>query len=720
MNVKWLGWCVVGLFWAAAAHAQNGQAISGHVVDESGGAIPGAAVVIETASGVAVGIATGDDEGMFRVTGVPEGQFVVRAGSERFEETAVRIGVRAGVDPEPVRLILRVAGVSEDVGVIVDRLQIEKDESASRVTIVSSAEMSTLAVRDSFDAIALMPGVEVRHAGGPIGEGSLTMYGISGQPTAPTANVVALNGVPLNNGLLPETSLNMLPFNLIDRLQMVHGPGSSAYGSNAMTGVLDFATARPSNVAEGQVAATFGNRWGTHEGAARVGGAGPKYSWLAGGTYRETDGHLQPRERTDFSDARKSNMAFLGDAQVGSTKVSGALAYYDSDEHNPDVRTPNRSPLVQSERLHANIGVSHRLAPGMDVDATYIHGQFDGRSRETFDTAVYGFGQTASRPGDPTDQSARSHGIVGRFTWNASGSLLSAGVDAHSARSRDNLTGISSSGNIRGLFVQHRYLAFDARLSLSAGYRFDKASTYSDASHSPKFGAVWRTPGGRWLVRGTVSRAFSAPTFSQLFSTGFVRGNSSLVAQTLFLREVAAEWRPAVGLNVGVSLFRATLDNPIFPRFNPAINATQFTNVSPGSDNKGGAITADYRLRAWSVGASYAHLDPGSATFHTWKHTFKMLGAYSTPRWSVGVNLRSQSDGYWADGFARSADDFTVAGARASVRPLDHITLVLTADNLSNEVYATTANIGTVAGVSTNTGIPRPGRSVALAVEVGF
>ncbi|MGE3843394.1 MAG: TonB-dependent receptor plug domain-containing protein, partial [Vicinamibacterales bacterium] len=677
-------------------------------------------IVVETTNGTAVANTAGDGEGMFRVTGVPEGEFVVRARSDRFDETSARVGVKTGVDPDPIRLILRVAGVSEGVRVVVDRLQIEKDESASRVTFVSSAQISTLAVRDAFDAIALMPGVDVRHAGGPLGEGSLTMYGISGQPTAPTANMVALNGVPLNNGLLPETSLNMLPFNLIDRVQMVHGPGSSAYGSNAMTGVLDFVTSRPSNAAEGRVSATLGNRWGTREGAARVGGAGSTYSWLAGGTYRETDGHLQPRDRMDFSDARKSNVAFLGDTRVGATKVSAALVYYDANEHNPDVRTPNRSPLVESERLHASVGMSHQLSPGLDVDATYIYGAFDGRSRETFDTAVYGFGQTASRPGDPTDQRAHSHGLVGRFTWNVSGSLLSGGVDTHRAETTDNLTHISTTGNTRGFFLQHRYLALNGRLSLSTGYRFDKASTYSETSHSPKFGAVWRAPGGRWLVRGTVSRAFTAPTFSQLFSTGFVRGNGNLVAQTLFLREVGGEWRPVPGLTVGASLFRVSLEHPIFPRFNAAINATQFTNVSPGSDNKGATASADYRLRAWSIGASYAYLDPGSATFHTWKHTFKAQGGYAATRWSLGVNVRNQSDGYWADGFARPADDFTVAGARLTARPVDHVTLMLTADNLTNEVYATTANIGTVAGVSTNTGIPRPGRSLTVGVEVGF
>ncbi|MEQ1710122.1 MAG: TonB-dependent receptor, partial [Hyphomicrobium sp.] len=253
-----------------------------------------------------------------------------------------------------------------------------------------------------------------------------------------------------------------------------------------------------------------------------------------------------------------------------------------------------------------------------------------------------------------------------------------------------------------------------------AGYRYDTFSTYPEASHSPKLGLVWRDANRRWLARLNLSRAFSAPTFSQLFSTGFVRGNPNLVAQTLWLREGGVEVRPVTAVNIGLSVFRVTLDDPIFPRFNPAINATQFTNVSPGSKTTGATVTVDYGVAHWLATGSYTYLDPGSATFHTWAHTTKAQFGYGAERWSAAMTLRSQRGGYWADGFARPAEDYTVVGARASFTVLPRLKLVLTSENLTDEAYATTANIGTVAGVSNNTGIPRPGRFFSIGFQAGL
>jgi len=611
--------------------------------------------------------------------------------------------------------------VLPEVTVTVDRLQMERDESSSNVQILERPDFEALPVQDTFDALALMPNVDVRRAGSVFGEGSITMYGISGQPFAPTSNVIAVNGVPLNNGLLPETSLNMLPLKLIERFEMIQGPGSSAYGSNATTGVLNLVTRRPQRQLEGGVDATVASRWDTHDGSAYAGGGqGNDYSWVVGGSLSETDGNLQPSGRKDFSDSRKKSVAFFGDKTFNTTRISTGFIYYDDDEHNPDVRTPNRSQLTEGQRTHFNAGISHSFTDQVSIEATYMYNYFDGTTQETFDTRVFGFGPNALRPSGPTDQTTESNGVVARVNWNTEHNLLTLGLEAQNAEITDNLSRVSNSGNTRGVFVQDRFLAFDDQLSLNFGYRYDKASIYSDASNSPKFGFVWKPKGSIWLVRGNVSKAFNAPTFNQLFSTGFVRGNPNLVAQTLLLKEVDTELRPMPALNLGLSIFHVTLDNPIFPRFNSAINATQFTNVSPGSKDKGATLTAEYHPGAWLVGASYTYLDPGTATFHTWENTAKFYAYYKASRWSVGGDVRHQSNGYWADNFANPANDYTVVDLRAAYMLARQLKLLVGAENLTDEDYATTASIGNVAGVPNNTGVPRPGRYFTVGLEASF
>lgn len=715
--------CLVAVAPTARATAQTVRALTGTVIDQSGGAVAAALVTVSAQDGATVATATTDPQGTFRIEVADAGALTVRVEAGLFEPASVDVRPGTGGEPARLTIVLRVAGLTETVGVRVsiDRLQVAQDESSSRVRLLERRDLDVLPVRDPFGALVTMPNVDMRQSGSPIGEGSITMYGVSGQPLAPTSNVIALNGVPLNTGLLPETSLNLVPFILVERFELVQGPGSSAYGSNATTGVLNMTTRRQTRPVEAAVELSVASRWNTRDTAGWAGGGqGRSYNWLVGGSWRDTDGHLQPAGRTDYSDARKQNVAALAERQVGSARLSAGVVRFESDEHNPDVRTPNRAQRLETTRLHANAAAAWTPSAATALDVTFVHNASQGRSRETFDTRVIGFGLSASRPSDPSDQRAHSNGVIGRAHWTTARNLLMAGAEVHDAEVTDNLTMRQNSGHTTGVFVQNRYLAVDGQLSISAGFRYDKASTYDEASSSPKVGVVWKPTGGRWLVRGNVSRAFNAPTFSQLFSTGFVRGNPGLVAQTLLLGEVGAEVRPSAFLNLGVSVFRLSLDNPIFPRFNAAINATQFTNVSVASDNAGGMVTADYRRAGWLAGASYTYLDPGQATFHTWRHTGKVFAAWTAGRVSLGAELRGQTEGYWADGFARPADDYAVINARISYAPLARLTLTATAENLGNARYATSANIGNVAGVSNNTGIPRPGRFFAVGLRAAL
>ena len=607
------------------------------------------------------------------------------------------------------------------VTVTVDRLQMQRDESPSNISIVDRNDFEKLPVRDAFDALSLMPNVNVRRAGSVFGEGSITMYGLSGQPFAPTNNVIAINGVPLNSGLLPEISLNFVPLILINRFELIQGPGSSAYGSNATTGVLNLVTRRAERPAQGGADLTVASRWDTAYGSGYVGsGAAGDYSIVAGVYGGDTDGHLQPSGRTDFSDASKRNAAVLGEKTFGATRVFSALLYQGIEEHNPDVRGPLRATFNDSERTHFHLGARHTVTPQVDVEAIYTYNDFSGSSVETFNTQTIGFGTNASRPPDPSDQSTRSNGLMGRVIWNAGSNSLTAGAEFQDARLEDLIVRRSYSGNTRGFFLQDHYLAFDDQLSLQAGYRYDKASTYSDPSHSPRLGAVWRPKGENWLIRANLSKAFNAPTFNQLFSAGFVRGNPNLVAQTVVLRELGGEVTPLPGLRLGASVFRATLDNPIFPRFNAAINATQFTNVSSGSDNNGATLTGEFRTGNWLMGGSYTYLDPGNATFHNWRHSGKLYGYYRGAGWTIGGDVLAASEGYWADDFLRPAENYAVINLRATYDVTRGVRLVAGVENLTNESYATTASIGNVAGVPNNTGIPRPGRFFTAGVELSF
>ena len=83
--------------------------------------------------------------------------------------------------------------------VTADRQQLPASEVSSPVRVISKPQIEALPVKDVTEALATLPNVNIRRSGGPDGEPSLGMYGISAQPRSSTSTTLAIDGVPLNS-----------------------------------------------------------------------------------------------------------------------------------------------------------------------------------------------------------------------------------------------------------------------------------------------------------------------------------------------------------------------------------------------------------------------------------------------------------------------------------------------------------------------------------------
>jgi len=618
----------------------------------------------------------------------------------------------------------------DTVVVNADRQQTPRNESASPVRVVTRTQIESLPVKDVTEALAGLPNVNIRRSGGPDGEPSVGLYGISAQPRSSSSTTLAIDGVPLNNGMFPEASLNVLPMSLVERVELVQGPASAAYGNNAKLGVVNLVTRRPSQFggeAYGSVA-----RWNTNEVGGSIGGGfGGGGRYLLGYDRRRTDGHLQPSDRADFSNSALQNVAAFADKAFGALILSAAYVRYEWDRTNPSYLVQPGTPAASNpvgtpsatfengRREHLHVGAAYQFTPAFSGELVYTHNTFDEQTR--FNAAYgtpSGFGST-----NPTDQATVSNGLIAKGTWETARNLLTFGFERQLGELEDRVTGARTRGQTNGWFVQDRYRAFDNQLVLSAGYRYDKFSFYDEASSSPKLGFVWKPAGLPWLVRGNVARAFSAPSFNQLFGSF---GNPKLVATTFDLQELGVEFRPAQNATIGATIFATSTTNPIFPRprnQNPICApgaGNCFVNV-PG-DLKTRGMTLDFRwapTRAWTLGGSYTYLDPEENTFATSANVFKLDTTYRSGPWTASATLRRETGRYFQDNHASPFPNFTVIDAALRYRANKSLTLSLIVENLTNETYATTQI------VSTNAAFPalpimRPERYATLRADYRF
>src|SRR5690606_18691353 len=153
------------------------------------------------------------------------------------------------------------------------------------VTVVTGEDLQRQQIRHAADALRSLPGVSVnRAAGSPAG---LTQVRIRGAEANHT--LVLIDGIEANAGSSGEFDFSDLMIEDIERIEVIRGPQSALYGSNAIGGVINVITKRGG----GPLAITAraeGGSFGTKGGAARVSGGNERIWGSATVQHQRSDG----------------------------------------------------------------------------------------------------------------------------------------------------------------------------------------------------------------------------------------------------------------------------------------------------------------------------------------------------------------------------------------------------------------------------------------------
>jgi len=132
------------------------------------------------------------------------------------------------------------------------------DESLAPVIVIDRDEIARSGAQDVADLLRFHAGLDIGRNGGAGQATSLFMRGTDSNHT-----LVLLDGIRINPGTLGGAAIQNLTPNLIERIEIVKGPRSTLYGSDAIGGVINIITRRESAGASGRVeaeAGTFGTR----------------------------------------------------------------------------------------------------------------------------------------------------------------------------------------------------------------------------------------------------------------------------------------------------------------------------------------------------------------------------------------------------------------------------------------------------------------------------
>ncbi len=306
---------------ATAAPQMRGTGISGLVEDALGGAIAGA--LVRATCGDVVREVRTDTAGRFVLGGLPHVPCRVRASADLFTPIAHEVDLSAGRDAQ-VRFVVELAGIASEVVVTPARGEQERTfDVPEAVGITTREELESRPVRILPQALQEETGILVQQT--TTAQGSPFIRGFSAQRV-----VYLLDGVRFNTSTYRAGATQYLGWidpASIQRLEIVRGPSSVQYGSDALGGTVNVLTQRPDVVpagtqASGQLeveAATADLGAGIHAfGQART----TRFA-LRGGASTRAAGDLRPGNGIDSHSALTRYLGLPSTASYGRLPGTG-------------------------------------------------------------------------------------------------------------------------------------------------------------------------------------------------------------------------------------------------------------------------------------------------------------------------------------------------------------------------------------------------------------
>jgi outer membrane cobalamin receptor len=349
---------VVAVLWALAPtlSAAGPASVQGRVIDPAGQPVAGAAVTLRAPSGAARSARTAPD-GSFAFTELAPGSYDVIVSADGFRAEPAR--VTAGADESAAVVVpLRLAALTDSVVVSASYVDVPTSEATSNVLAITRREIADRQFVTVADALRLVPGMTIAPTGGL---GSVTSLFPRGGESDYT--LVLVDGVKQNSVGGGFDFGHLTTFGL-KQIEVVRGPQSAVFGSDAIGGVVQLRSAiggRPA--ARGLIEA---GSFGTTRLAVGSTGTRGAFDWGVSLERASSDGWTDvapgSADLVTNDDYRASDLALAANWRAGS-----------------------RSTL----RIDARVGTNDRGNPGpFGSNPVGAYGGIDRVSRGTNDTGT--------------------------------------------------------------------------------------------------------------------------------------------------------------------------------------------------------------------------------------------------------------------------------------------------------------------------------------------
>ncbi len=437
-------------------------------------------------------------------------------------------------------------------------------ETAENITVITAKDIEFMNAHTLAEVLNSVTGVQIQWQGAQLGASALPLI----QGSQFSHVLVLVDGVPINNlnSEAPEL-FGILPVQIVERIEVIKGPASSAWGS-ALGGVINIIT--KSGVGADKFNGTLSTSYGEHNSGdyrAEAYGANDKFSYYLFAGNLQTSG-LQ-RDFAVHIDRlfAKLNYDFSPDTGIKFSIYQdiGRRGEGDDQPVNPTIRFTDRN-----EHTIGNLSFQSKITSDIKINLSLWSQEQKFNSYEN----------------QISDGSEVYRGLNHEITIGGSAQLVwTPGSGSHTVVvGTDYSRGIDMSDYIsNGKQEITKYAAFvnDTILlgafSITPGFRYDTTDRFGDMA-SPTFGITYKLTDNT-LLRATAARGFNVPSLGEVFANlpGFTP-NPSLSVEKVWSFQAGVETTALKYLWLKVGVFRHDISDGLEEMQLPDGNST-FANI---------------------------------------------------------------------------------------------------------------------------------------------
>lgn len=607
--------------------------------------------------------------------------------------------------------------------------------SPSSVYVFTAPEIERMGVRSVEELLNYVPGY---FTGVDIEQGKAYRIGARGRSTALSESVLFLvNGNRLNDLYTGGVSIinRLIPVENIKQIEVIRGPGSSLYGSNAFLGVVNIVTKE--NVNDIQLS------YGNFHSVSVAGNFSKSYENIDINAFVKgfsNDGY----EFNDFTDlvGRTSDMtdqergfdAMLGVNYKG-LKVEmrhherefrgfyglGGVADFNNSEESFQTMLNFSYRLAVTEKLKFNFKVGRRVET-WKTKAVIFPAGYDGWTEDFF-AGPFMKSSANSLNVDAAYLLADKNELLTGLSYEQAGISKAVSLTTHDYVDFSYFGGIreyelpfnntDDRRNVWGFFIQDKH-SFNDHLKLTFGVRLDNYSDFG-TSLNPRGAIIYNAP-WKGILKLMYGQAFRAPNYLELYDQNnpVDYGNTTLDAEEIKTMEVAYTQNFTI-FSATATYFRNTIENLIFLNPDaPPVRAENNPLLAPAFYNLPGSINTS----GVEVGVTYRPSEKFTftGTFTELMDDFtympkRMISVRTNVKfWKLNLNINGIYHGEISE--VPDQSGYVVLNTRLHVK-FDDLTFFGRVNNLTDELYRTPTTLS-------DAGVVNRGRLLSFGVKINL